>query len=127
MKKIIATADAPAAIGPYSQAVQIDHLTFFSGQIPLDPQTGELISESIHAETEQVMKNMQAALAGAGLDFRHVVKTTIYLTDMDNFAVVNDIYGRYFSDNPPARACVAVAALPKGCHIEIEWVASSNA
>jgi len=127
MKKIIATSAAPAAIGPYSQGVQIDHLTFFSGQIPLDPQTGELISESIHAETEQVMKNMQAALAGAGLEFRHVVKTTIYLTDMDDFAVVNDIYGRFFTENPPARACVAVAALPKGCHIEIEWVASCQA
>ncbi|WP_321531158.1 RidA family protein [uncultured Desulfuromonas sp.] len=127
MKKIIATKAAPAAIGPYSQAVQVDHMTFFSGQIPLNPDTGELITESIHAQTEQVMKNMQAALAGAGLEFRHVVKTTIYLTDMADFAVVNDIYGRFFPENPPARACVAVAALPKGCRIEIEWIASSRA
>jgi 2-iminobutanoate/2-iminopropanoate deaminase len=127
MKKIISTTAAPAAIGPYSQAVQLDHLVFFSGQIPLNPETGELVTGSISAETEQVMKNMQAALAGAGLDFSHVLKTTIYLTSMDDFATVNDIYGRFFPEQSPARACVAVAALPKGCHIEIEWIASSQA
>ena len=122
-KQQIATSAAPTAIGPYSQGIKVGTMVFFSGQIPLDPQTGDLISGSIEQETERVMANMEAALAGAQLTFNHVVKTTIYLTDLANFATVNEIYGRFFSDPAPARACVEVSALPKGCNIEIEWIA----
>lgn len=122
-KQQISTTAAPAAIGPYSQGIKVGNLFFFSGQIPLDPQTGNLVDGSIKLETERVMANMEAALAGAQLTFDHVVKTTIYLTDLNNFAVVNEIYGRFFSDPAPARACVEVSALPKGCNIEIEWIA----
>lgn len=124
-KQQISTTAAPAAIGPYSQGIKVGDLVFFSGQIPLDPQTGELVCGSIQCETERVMANMEAALAGAQLTFDHVVKTTIYLTDLANFATVNEIYGRFFSDPAPARACVEVSALPKGCNIEIEWIACS--
>lgn len=119
----IATNNAPAAIGPYSQAVRAGDFVFFSGQIPLDPQTGELVAGGIRPQTEQVMANMQAVLAAAGLSFFQVVKTTIYLTDLADFSQVNEIYGRAFSDTPPARATVQVAALPRGAAVEIEWVA----
>lgn len=122
MKKAISTPEAPAAIGPYSQGIQAGDFVFFSGQIPLDPKSGELITGSIEQQTERVMNNMQAALSAADLDFSHVVKTTIFLTDLADFAVVNEIYGRFFPQPAPARACVQVAALPKGCDIEIEWV-----
>ncbi|MEA3465441.1 MAG: RidA family protein [Thermodesulfobacteriota bacterium] len=123
MKKAITTTLAPAAIGPYSQGIQAGDFVFFSGQIPLDPLSGELICGSIVAQTERVMANMEAALTGANLDFSHVVKTTIYLTDLSNFAEVNEIYARAFPHPAPARACVEVSGLPKGCAIEIEWVA----
>lgn len=119
----IRTDAAPAAIGPYSQGVRAGDLVFFSGQIPLLPERGELVDGDIAAQTEQVMKNMAAALAGAGLGFDRVVKTTIYLTDLGSFATVNEIYGRYFEKTPPARATVEVAALPKGAEVEIEWIA----
>jgi len=119
----IRTDAAPAAIGPYSQGVRAGDLVFFSGQIPLRPETGEMIDGDIAAQTEQVMKNMEAALAGADLGFDRVVKTTIYLTDLGNFSTVNEIYGRYFDQTPPARATVEVSALPKGAEVEIEWVA----
>jgi 2-iminobutanoate/2-iminopropanoate deaminase len=122
-KQQISTTAAPAAIGPYSQGIKVGNMFFFSGQIPLDPQTGNLVEGSIKLETERVMANMEAALAGAQLSFDHVVKTTIYLTDLNNFAEVNEIYGRFFTDPAPARACVEVSALPKGCNIEIEWIA----
>ncbi|RME37984.1 MAG: reactive intermediate/imine deaminase, partial [Deltaproteobacteria bacterium] len=118
-KKVIATDKAPAAIGPYSQGIQVGNLVFFSGQIPLVPETGAVVSGGIAEQTEQVMANMGAALAAAGLDYRHVVKTTIYLADMNDFPVVNDIYGRYFPDSPPARATVEVARLPKDVAVEI--------
>lgn len=122
-KQQIATTAAPAAIGPYSQGIKVGNMVFFSGQIPLDPQSGELISGTISQQTERVMANMEAALSGAQLTFDHVVKTTIYLTDLANFATVNEIYGRFFNAPAPARACVEVSALPKGCNIEIEWIA----
>ncbi|MDW7643552.1 MAG: RidA family protein [Desulfuromonadales bacterium] len=122
MKKI-ETDRAPAAIGPYSQGVAAGDFIFFSGQIPLDPVSGELVPGGIDTQARQVMANMGAVLAAAGLDFSHVVKTTIYLTDLADFAVVNGIYGEFFSGTYPARATVQVAALPKGAAIEIEWVA----
>lgn len=125
MQKVkISTDQAPAAIGPYSQAIRAGDLVFFSGQIPLDPLSGELVGQEIAGQTEQVMKNMAAMLEAAGLSFRHIVKSTIYLVDLADFAVVNEIYGRFFADQPPARACVQVAALPREALVEIEWVAA---
>jgi 2-iminobutanoate/2-iminopropanoate deaminase len=126
-KIVIQSAGAPAAIGPYSQGVRVGELLFCSGQIPLDPATGEVVGADIAAQTVQVMKNIQAVLAEAGLDFRHVVKTTIYLTDLNDFGTVNEIYGRSFPESPPARATVGVAALPKGVAVEIEWIAHYGA
>ncbi|WP_298036975.1 RidA family protein [uncultured Desulfuromonas sp.] len=119
----IETEQAPAAIGPYSQGVRAGDYVFFSGQIPLDPVNGEMIAGGIEAQAEQVMSNMGAALEGAGLGFEQVVKTTIFLTDLAEFAVVNEIYGRRFPGISPARATVQVAALPKGARVEIEWTA----
>jgi 2-iminobutanoate/2-iminopropanoate deaminase len=119
----IETTDAPAAIGPYSQGVRAGDYVFFSGQIPLDPATGEVVGGGIAAQTERVMTSMAAVLAAAGLGFQQVVKTTIYLTDLNDFAIVNGIYGRHFSGTFPARATVQVAALPKGVEVEIEWIA----
>ena len=121
--KSIATDKAPAAIGPYSQAVVAGGLLFCSGQIPLDPVSGELVSGTVEQETERVMENLRGVLEAAGTDFDHLVKTTIYLTDMADFAAVNQIYGQYFSAIKPARATVAVAALPRGARVEIEAVA----
>ncbi|MDY0189285.1 MAG: RidA family protein [Desulfuromonas sp.] len=122
-KTAISTTAAPAAIGPYSQGIKAGDFVFFSGQIPLVPGSTDLVAGGIEAQTQQVMHNMQAALAGANLNFSHVVKTTIFLTDLNDFALVNEIYAQYFPLPAPARACVQVAALPKGCAIEIEWVA----
>ncbi|KIH76767.1 endoribonuclease L-PSP [Geoalkalibacter ferrihydriticus] len=119
----IAGDRAPAAIGPYSQGIKAGDFVFFSGQIPLDPQTGEVVSGGIKEQTEQVMNNMKAVLGAADLSFAQVVKTTIYLTDLSQFSLVNEIYGRYFGDPPPARATVQVAALPRGAAVEIEWIA----
>jgi len=121
----IQTDAAPTAIGPYSQAIKAGDYVFFSGQIPLTAE-GELVTGSIEAQTQQVMINMQAVLVAAGLDFHDIVKTTIYLTDLNDFDVVNAMYGDCFVDPAPARACVQVAALPKGVAIEIEWVAYSG-
>ena len=119
----IETTKAPAAIGPYSQGVRAGDHVYFSGQIPLDPATGEVVGGGIAAQTERVMAKRAAVLDAAGLGFDRVVKTTIYLTDLNDFAVVNEIYGRHFSGTFPARATVQVAALPKGVGVEIEWVA----
>lgn len=119
----IETAQAPAAIGPYSQGVRAGDFIFFSGQIPLDPASGALVAGGIETQTEQVMRNMAAVLAAAGVAFERVVKTTIYLTDLNDFAVVNAIYGRHFGAVPPARATVQVAALPRGAAVEIEFIA----
>lgn len=122
-KEQIATAAAPAAIGPYSQGVRAGDFVFFSGQIPIDPASGGVVTGGIAEQTERVMANMEAVLAAAGLGFEQVVKTTIYLTDLGDFATVNEIYGRRFTGIPPARATVEVAGLPKGVAVEIEWVA----
>jgi len=121
----IATDKAPAAIGPYSQGVKAGGFYFFSGQIPLDPANGEIVSGGIVAQTEQVLRNIAALLNEAGLGPESVVKTTIYLTDLGHFAKVNDIYGRFFGASKPARATVEVAGLPKGAEIEIEWICCS--
>jgi 2-iminobutanoate/2-iminopropanoate deaminase len=128
MKKVILTPDAPAPIGPYSQAVQVGQQLFISGQIPLDPSTGELITGSIEDETTQVMKNLSAVLSQAGGDWENVVKVSIFLTDMADFAAVNKIYGSYISEkSAPARETVAVAGLPKGVRVEISAIAILDA
>jgi 2-iminobutanoate/2-iminopropanoate deaminase len=124
LKKQIQTAEAPAAIGPYSQAIRAGSFIFYSGQIPLDPSSGALVSGGIEEQTRQVLANMRAMLRASGCDFSDVIKTTIYLTDLADFATVNQIYGECFAEVPPARACVQVAALPKGAMIEIEWIAT---
>ena len=124
MKKVISTKDAPAAIGPYSQAVEAGGFVFLSGQIPLDPATGQLVSSGgVREETRRVMENLHGVLRAAGLDFSDVVKTTVYLADLGDFAAVNEVYGAYFKETPPARATVQVAALPKGARVEIDAVA----
>ena len=121
-KKIIETANAPAAIGPYSQAVSVDGWVFLSGQIPIDPATAKIVSEDIARQTEQVMNNIKAVVEKVGGTMQHIVKTTIYLKDMDDFAKVNEIYKRYFPSEPPARATVQVSRLPKDVGIEIDAI-----
>lgn len=124
-KTIIQTKNAPAPIGPYSQAVLIDGILYSSGQIAIDPQTNQLVQESIEAETEQVMKNIQAILKEADMTFENVFKTTIFLSDMQNFAKVNQVYGSYFNnETAPARETVAVADLPKYVRVEISVIAT---
>ncbi len=123
-KKIIKTDEAPAPIGPYNQAVLAGNMLFISGQIALIPGTPNLNNADIAAETNQVMKNLAAILAAASANFSHVVKTTIFLSDMDLFAQVNEIYGRYFDDLYPARETVAVKGLPKNVNVEISMIAS---
>jgi 2-iminobutanoate/2-iminopropanoate deaminase len=121
---LIATEKAPAAIGPYSQAVQAGSLLFCSGQIPLDPATGELVQGDVSLQAGQVMRNIAAVLEAAGSGFDRVIKTTIFLTDMADFATVNEIYGSCFNAHKPARSTVAVKSLPRGALIEIEVVAT---
>ncbi len=123
-KTIIHTSNAPEPIGPYSQAVRVNGLLFVSGQIALDPSTGVLITADIAAETTRVMENLKAILETSGIGFNHVVKTTIFLSDMDFFNTVNDVYGKYFSDRYPARETVAVKSLPKNVHVEISVIAA---
>lgn len=123
MKTIIYTENAPAPIGPYSQAVQTGNMLFISGQIPIDPETNQLISGSIRDEAKQVMQNLQALLTTAGFSFENVVKTTIFLSDMKHFADVNEVYGSYFKSDYPARETVAVLGLPKNVNIEISLIA----
>jgi 2-iminobutanoate/2-iminopropanoate deaminase len=125
-RNIISAKNAPTAIGPYSQAVAVGDLVFISGQIPLDPATGRMVEGGIEAQTERVMANLGAVLGAAGLGFGDVVKTTIYLADLADFPAVNEVYGRSFPKDPPARATVQVAALPKGARIEIEAIATSR-
>jgi len=122
-KEIIATGRAPKAIGPYSQGVKAGNLYFFSGQIPLDPETGEMAGNGIAEQTERVMENIAGLLDATGLVFADVVKSTIYLTDLANFTTVNDIYGRRFPTAPPARSTVEVKGLPRGAAVEIEIIA----
>lgn len=126
IKTVISTAKAPAAIGPYSQAVLAgsNRLLFISGQIPLNPATGQVEAEDVKGQTLQVMANLKAILQEAGIGFEHVVKTTIYLQDMNDFQVVNGVYAEYFPSQPPARATVQVARLPKDVKVEIEAIAS---
>jgi 2-iminobutanoate/2-iminopropanoate deaminase len=123
MKKIIRTTDAPAPIGPYSQAVMAGNTLYVSGQIPIDPATGNLVTINIIKETQQVMQNISAVLKSAEMDFPNVVKTTIFLTDMNNFPVVNEVYGQYFKDSFPARETVQVSRLPKDVNVEISVIA----
>ncbi len=122
-KTAVSTPAAPAAIGPYSQAIRVDGLLFVSGQIPLDPASGSLVTGGIEAETRRVMENLAAILNAAGADFDRVVKTTIFLKDMSNFQKVNEIYGSYFKPPFPARATVEVARLPKDVNVEIDCIA----
>lgn len=122
-KVTILTADAPEAIGPYSQAIATGRLVFCSGQVALDPASGELVSGSVTEQTNRCLVNLGAVLEAAGSGFDRVVKTTAYLTDMSDFPEFNDAYGEFFSDEPPARATVGVASLPKGARVEVECIA----
>jgi 2-iminobutanoate/2-iminopropanoate deaminase len=121
--KVVSSINAPAAIGPYSQAIQAGNLLFCSGQIPLDPVTGEIVASDIHRQAEQVMENISAVLSAGGACFNDVVKVTVYLVEMGDFAAVNEVYGRYFSAHKPARSTVAVKSLPRGVLVEIEVIA----
>ena len=123
MRKVIATDKAPKAVGPYSQAVQMGDFLFCSGQISIDPVTNEVFTGDIVKQTEMVMKNVEAVLTAADMKFSNIVKTTIFLTDMNDFAKVNEVYAKAFTQAPPARSTVAVAALPKGVNVEIEVLA----
>jgi 2-iminobutanoate/2-iminopropanoate deaminase len=126
MKKIISTSEAPAAIGPYSQAIRAGSTIYCSGQIPLDPKTGQMISGGIDAQTRRVLDNITALLKAEGLGFGNIVKTTIFLTNLGDFQTVNEVYGSYFKSQPPARSTVQVSALPKGANIEIEVIADAG-
>ena len=126
MKKIISTSDAPAAIGPYSQGARLGSTIYLSGQIPLDPKSGQIVTGGINAQTKRVMENIAAILRAEGLTFENVAKTTIFLADLGDFQTVNEIYGSYFKQAPPARSTVQVAALPKGARVEIEVIAVAN-
>ncbi|GAB4426946.1 MAG: RidA family protein [Bacteroidia bacterium] len=121
--QVVYTPHAPAPIGPYSQAIFAGDCCYLSGQIALDPATGQLVDDSVEAEAQQVMRNLGAVLTAAGLDFSHVVKTSIFLLSMDDFATVNAVYGAYFPGTPPARETVAVAGLPRGVRVEISMIA----
>ena len=123
MKEIISTANAPAAIGPYSQAVKAGNLLFISGQIPLDPATGEVVEGDITVQTHRVLDNVKAILAEAGADFSNVVKTTVFLKDMNDFVPMNRVYAKYYPENCPARSAVQVGRLPKDVSVEIETIA----
>ena len=126
MKKIISTSEAPGAIGPYSQAVRSGRFLFCSGQIPLDPKSGQIVSKDISEQTRRVLDNLTAVLKAEGLTFENIVKTTIFLTDLADFQAVNEIYGSYFRQAPPARSTVQVAALPKGARVEIDAIAAAD-
>ncbi len=123
MKKIIHTSQAPEAIGPYSQAVVHNELVYCSGQIGLDPETGDFAGDDVSSQAKQVMKNLKAVLEEAGSGFDKVIKCSIYLDDMDDFSTVNEIYGSYFESDPPARETVAVETLPKNCKVEVGCIA----
>ena len=126
MKKIIHTTKAPAAIGPYSQAVEANGMLFISGQVPIDPATGKIVEGGITEQTEQVMQNIGAILEEAGYGFPDVIKSTCLLSDMANFAAMNEVYGKYYAEKPPARAAFAVKELPLGVLIEIETIAAKQ-
>ena len=122
-KQIIHTSEAPAALGPYSQAVRVGHLVFLSGQIPIDPATGNVVEAEIAAQTRRVMENLAAVLRASGASFAEVVKSTIFLADLGHFSKMNEVYGSYFTSEPPARSTVQVGALPRGVLIEIDMIA----
>jgi len=124
-KKIVSTPKAPAAIGPYSQAIRIGDFLYTSGQISLDPESMEMITGDIEGETEKVLQNIEAILKADGLSLNNIIKTTVYLTDLSEFARMNQVYEKFFADTKPARACVQVAALPKGAKVEIGAIAHS--
>jgi 2-iminobutanoate/2-iminopropanoate deaminase len=124
MKQAVSSSEAPKAIGPYSQAVRVGQLLFVSGQVPLDPATGQIVAGDIAAQTRRVFDNLGAVLKAGGRSFADVVKTTVFLADMNDFAAVNDVYGTYFSEPYPARATVQVARLPKDARVEIDLIAS---
>lgn len=123
MKEIISTENAPGAIGPYSQAIKTGGFVFCSGQIPIDPATGEFVAGGVAEQTEQVLKNLSAVLEAAGADLNHVVKTTVFVADMNDFVAMNEVYARFFSENKPARATVQAARLPRDARVEIECIA----
>jgi len=122
MKKIISSPQAPKAIGPYSQAVEVDGFVFTSGILPVDPVTGEIFGGDMKSQTELVLKNMENILKAAGIQPKHIVKTTVYVTDLTAFADMNTAYAAFFKENPPARTTVQVAALPKGAYVQIEAI-----
>lgn len=123
VREIVATEAAPQAIGPYSQAIQIGDFVFTSGQIPIDPQTGAFVEGGIAEQTEQVLRNLSEVLRAAGTSLEAVVKTTVFLADMNDFAAMNEVYGRYFSNEPPARSTVQAARLPRDARVEIDAIA----
>jgi 2-iminobutanoate/2-iminopropanoate deaminase len=123
VKEIIQTEQAPNAIGPYSQAVKANGLVFASGQIPIDPETGQFVPGGVAEQTEQVLKNLAAVLEAAGSSLDRIVKTTVFLADMEEFAAMNEVYGRFFKEQPPARATVEAARLPRDARVEIEAIA----
>ncbi len=123
-KQVVTTPDAPKAIGPYSQAIKAGGLVITAGQIPLDPSTGQIVGVDAAAQADRVLKNLQAVLQAAGTDLEHVVKTTVFLKNISDFATVNEVYGRYFRDSPPARSTVQVANLPREALVEIEAIAT---
>ncbi len=127
MKKVIASGDAPGAVGPYSQAIAAGRLLFCAGQIPLYPATGELAGQDIHVQTTRVLENLGAVLKAAGMAYSNVVKTTVFLVDLADFAAMNEVYAKYFPERPPARSTIQVSALPRGARVEIEAIASEDA
>jgi len=123
VKEIISTENAPGAIGPYSQAVKAGNMVFLSGQIPIDPNTGEFVSDDVVEQTEQVLRNLSAVLEASGASLNSVVKTTVFLADMNDFVAMNEVYAKHFSENKPARATVQAARLPKDARVEIDCIA----
>ena len=126
MKETISTENAPGAIGPYSQAVKAGNMVFCSGQIPIDPATGEFVSNDVAEQTRQVLINLSAVLKAAGTDLNNVVKTTVFLADMNDFTSMNEVYAEFFSENKPARATVQAARLPRDARVEIECIAVAD-
>jgi 2-iminobutanoate/2-iminopropanoate deaminase len=125
MNEVVSTENAPGAIGPYSQAIKVNGMVFCSGQIPIDPVTGQFVSDDVAEQTEQVFKNLEAVLNAAGTGLDRVVKTTVFLADMNDFAAMNDVYARFFTENKPARATVQAARLPRDAKVEIECIATA--
>lgn len=126
MKKIISTSEAPAAVGPYSQAIRVGSTIYCAGQIPLDPKSGQIVAGGVEEQTRRVLDNVTAVLKAEHLTFENIVKTTVFLIDLADFQTVNEIYGSYFKNAPPARSTVQVAALPKGARVEIEVIAVAD-